>query len=107
MLTQHNNKETMSENKDYNELMLHQIKGLRKDIVELTKEMMSVSRKADGFESTKEFVDDLKDVATIDQYNKLYENVSNLENFKNRAVTVFAVIQTIVIGVAWYLSYKK
>ena len=107
MLTQHNNKETMSENKDYNELMLHQIKGLRKDIVELTKEMMSVSRKADGFESTKEFVDDLKDVATIDQYNKLYENVSNLENFKNRAVTIFAVIQTIVIGVAWYLSYKK
>ena len=107
MLTQHNNKETMSENKDYNELMLHQIKGLRKDIVELTKEMMSVSRKADAFESTKEFVDDLKDVATIDQYNKLYENVSNLENFKNRAVTIFAVIQTIVIGVAWYLSYKK
>ena len=46
-------------------------------------------------------------VATLNQYNDLYEDVSMLKKFKLQITTVMIVIQ-FVFGIAlWYLNYSR
>ena len=101
----------MAENPDgwdkYQKLILKELKSLRYANERIQDELITFQTELAEMKSSKEFVGELKKVATLSQYNDLYEDVSMLKRFKLQITTVMIVIQ-FVFGIAlWYLNYSR
>ena len=91
----------------YQKLILNELKNLKAGQERLSDEVVDLRTAVDSLTGTKEFVQELKKVATVEQYKKIYEDVTVLTKFKNNALAIYITIQS-VIGVAmWYVTYKK
>ncbi len=91
----------------YQKLILSELKELKAGQARLEDEVVIMTNKITRIENSEEFVQDLQKVATIEQYKKIYEDISVLNKFKNNALVVFAVIQSIVGLGLWWLTYTK
>ena len=91
----------------YQKLILNELKNLKAGQERLSDEVIELRTAVDSLKDTKEFTDELKRVATIEQYKKLYDDVSILTKFKNNALVIYITIQTIIGIAMWYVTYKK
>tara|TARA_R110002050_G_scaffold32925_4_gene84309 strand:- start:3714 stop:4016 length:303 start_codon:yes stop_codon:yes gene_type:complete len=91
----------------YQKLILNELKNLKAGQERLSDEVIELRPAVDSLKETKEFVQELKKVATADQYKKLYEDVSILNKFKNNALAIYLTVQTIIGIAIWYVTYKK
>lgn len=91
----------------YQKLVLKELKSLRYANERINDELITFQREIAEAKSSKEFVRELKKVATINQYGELYEDVSMLKRFKVQISTAIIIIQFIFGFVMWYLNYAK
>ena len=91
----------------YQKLILNELKNLKAGQERLSDEVIELRTAVDSLKDTKEFTDELKRVATIEQYKKLYDDVSILTKFKNNALAIYITIQTIIGIAMWYVTYKE
>lgn len=91
----------------YQKLILQELKDLKAGQDRLEDEVITLSQRVAKIENTERFVQKIQEVATVDQYKKIYEDVSMLNKFKNNALVVFAIIQSIVGLGLWYATYTK
>lgn len=100
-----------NENKEswdkYQKLILTELKSLKAGQERLEDEVITLSQRVARIENTERFVQKIQEVATVDQYKKIYEDVSMLNKFKNNALVVFAVIQSVVGLGLWWATYNK
>lgn len=101
----------MSENNEswdkYQKLILKELKSLRFSQERLSDDIIVLSKQVGAMESTKEFVDELKKQATVNQYRDVYKDVSMLKKFKIQATTAMIIIQFLFGMTLWYLNYNK
>jgi sporulation-control protein spo0M len=91
----------------YQKLILNELKNLKAGQERLSDEVVEFKSAQDSLTGTKEFVQELKKVATIGQYEKIYEDVSILTRFKNNALAIYITLQAIIGIAVWYITYKR
>lgn len=91
----------------YQKLVLKELKSLRYANERINDELISFQKEMAEVKSSKEFVRELKKVATINQYSDIYEDVSMLKRFKLQITTVIIVVQFVFGIMMWYLNYSK
>jgi nanoRNase/pAp phosphatase (c-di-AMP/oligoRNAs hydrolase) len=91
----------------YQKLILSELQELKAGQSRLEDEVVIINQRLNKIEHTEVFVQDIQRIATAEQYKKLYEDVSALNKFKNNALLIFAIIQSIVGLGLWWLTYKK
>jgi len=91
----------------YQKLILSELKELKAGQDRLEDEVITLSQRVSRIENTERFVQKIQEVATVDQYKKIYEDVSVLNKFKNNALVVFAIIQSVVGLALWWATYNK
>jgi hypothetical protein len=85
---------------NYNQLVLSQlqalsqaIEALRGDLQGVRQEIAELKAKEDKVVELKDWKQKIDEVASPTQLAKLVEEVQDLNNFKTKAVTIFAVVQ--------------
>tara|TARA_R110002050_G_scaffold33652_1_gene85409 strand:+ start:839 stop:1147 length:309 start_codon:yes stop_codon:yes gene_type:complete len=92
---------------NYQKLILTELKDLKAGQDRLEDEVITLSQRVARIENTERFVQKIQEVATVDQYKKIYEDVSVLNKFKNNALVIFAIIQSIVGLALWWATYNE
>ena len=85
---------------NYNQLVLSQlqslsqaIEALRNDLQFVRQEITELKAKEDKVVELREWKQKIDDVISPTQLYKLVEDIKDLNNFKTKAVTIFAVVQ--------------
>ena len=88
---------------NYNQLVLAQlqslsqaIEALRNDLQFVRQEITELKAKEDKVVELREWKQKVDEVASPTQLAKLVQEVQDLNNFKTKAVTIFAVVQFIM-----------
>mgnify|MGYP003676108568 FL=1 len=92
---------------NYQKLILTELKDLKAGQDRLEDEVITLSQRVARIENTERFVQKIQEVATVDQYKKIYEDVSVLNKFKNNALVIFAIIQSVVGLALWWATYNE
>ena len=91
----------------YQMLVLKELKSLRYANERINDELIAFQREIAEAKSSREFVRELKKVATVKQYGDIYEDVSMLKKFKLQISTATIIIQFAFGMILWYLNYLK
>lgn len=91
----------------YQKLILSELKELKAGQSRLEDEVVLIQNKVTKIETSEQFVNELQKVATVEQYKKVYTDLSGLNRFKNNALVVFGIIQGIIGVGMWWLTYNK
>ena len=91
----------------YQKLILKELKSLRYAQERTNDELIIFKTELAELQSTKEFVGELKKVATLNQYDEVYKDVSMLKKFKIQATTAMIIVQFIFGLTLWYFNYTK
>ena len=85
---------------NYNQLVLAQLQSLSQGVELLTKDLQSVKQdiieikvKEDKVIELREWKQKIDEVASPTQLSKFVQDIQDLNNFKTKAVTIFAVVQ--------------
>jgi hypothetical protein len=85
---------------NYNQLVLAQLQSLSQGVELLTKDLQSVKQdiieikaKEDKIIELREWKQKIDEVASPTQLSKFVQDIQDLNNFKTKAVTIFAVVQ--------------
>ena len=69
------------------------IEGLRDELQNVKQEIAKMQVREDKVDELKDWKEKVDEIFSPSQMKEIRKSVSDLENFKTRAVTVFAVIQ--------------
>lgn len=85
---------------NYNQLVLAQLQSLSQGVELLAKDLQSVKQdiieikaKEDKIIELREWKQKIDEVASPTQLSKFVQDIQDLNNFKTKAVTIFAVVQ--------------
>ena len=88
---------------NYNQLVLAQLQSLsqamealRGDLQGVRQEIAELKAKEDKVVELREWKQKIDDVISPPQLGKLVEDIQDLNNFKTKAVTIFAVVQFVM-----------
>jgi uncharacterized protein YoxC len=88
---------------NYNQLVLAQLQSLsqamealRGDLQGVRQEIAELKAKEDKVVELREWKQKIDDVISPPQLGKLVEDIKDLNNFKTKAVTIFAVVQFVM-----------
>ena len=88
---------------NYNQLVLAQLQSLsqamealRGDLQGVRQEIAELKAKEDKVIELREWKQKIDDVISPPQLGKLVEDIKDLNNFKTKAVTIFAVVQFVM-----------
>jgi uncharacterized protein YoxC len=94
---------------EYSRLVLNELgnlsdgmTALNKQIQELKEEIIELKAKEDRVEELRGWKSKIDEVLSPTQLKELSEHVTDLNLFKTKAVTVFAVIQFLMATMIWY-----
>ena len=100
----------MAEN--YNQLVLAQlqslaqaIEALRGDLQVVRQEITELKAKEDKVVELREWKQKVDEVASPTQLAKLVQEVQDLNNFKTKAVTIFAVVQFAMGAIVFAMKF--
>lgn len=100
----------MAEN--YNQLVLAQlqslaqaIEALRGDLQIVRQEITELKAKEDKVVELREWKQKVDEVASPTQLAKLVQEVQDLNNFKTKAVTIFAVVQFAMGAILFVMNF--
>jgi len=95
----HQEDPTMAE-QNYNQLVLAQLQalsqaidGLRADLQVVRQEMVRIKAGEDRVTELREWKRNIDEVVSPTQLQNLVNQVNDLNNFKTKAITIFAVVQ--------------
>tara|TARA_R110000803_G_scaffold6296_3_gene20424 strand:+ start:2111 stop:2419 length:309 start_codon:yes stop_codon:yes gene_type:complete len=91
----------------YQKVILKELQSLRFAQEKANDELVILRSEVHSLQSTKEFVGELKKVATLNQYGDVYKDVSMLKKFKIQATTAMIIVQFIFGLTLWYFNYTK
>ena len=101
----------MSENPEgwdkYQKLILKELKSLKYANDRIQDELITYQRELAETKSSREFVSELKKVATLSQYDRLYKDVNMLKKFKLQISTATIIIQFVFGFAMWYFQYSR
>ena len=97
---------------NYNHLVLAQlqslsqaIEALRGDLQLVRQEITEIKAKEDKVVELREWKQKVDEVASPTQLAKLVQEVQDLNNFKTKAVTIFAVVQFAMGAILFALNF--
>ena len=97
---------------NYNQLILsqmqsltQQIEALRGDLQIVRQEITELKAKEDKVVELRDWKQKVDEVASPTQLAKLVQEVQDLNNFKTKAVTIFAVVQFGMAFFAWAMKF--
>jgi len=97
---------------NYNQLVLAQlqslaqaIEALRGDLQVVRQEITELKAKEDKVVELREWKQKVDEVASPTQLAKLVQEVQDLNNFKTKAVTIFAVVQFAMGAILFALNF--
>ena len=97
---------------NYNQLVLGQlqslsqaIEALRGDLQLVRQEITEIKAKEDKVVELREWKQKVDEVASPTQLAKLVQEVQDLNNFKTKAVTIFAVVQFAMGAILFALNF--
>lgn len=97
---------------NYNQLVLSQlqalsqaIEALRGDLQGVRQEIAELKAKEDKVVELKEWKQKVDEVASPTQLAKLVQEVQDLNNFKTKAVTIFAVVQFAMGAIVFAMKF--
>lgn len=89
---------------EYSRLVLKELETLSKGIINLSTEIQDIKReiallkdREDKVEELKVWKDKMDDIISVSQFRELVKEIRDLGVFKTKAVTLFAVIQFIML----------
>jgi|TARA_R110002126_G_scaffold143410_1_gene289607 hypothetical protein len=91
----------------YQKLILEELRSLNAGQERMSDELITLHKDVEALAPTKEFVDKIRDVATVTQYEKLYENVTTLMRFRYATLVLIGGVQALFGFMLWYLTYSK
>ncbi|MAF24717.1 hypothetical protein CL634_03995 [bacterium] len=80
------------------------IEGLRTELQEVKQELAKMQVKEDKVEELKEWKSKIDEIASPSQLKHVLIKINELETFKTKAITVFAVIQFGMAAAMWALN---
>ena len=97
---------------NYNQLVLSQlqslsqaIEALRGDLQFVRQEIAELKAKEDKVVELREWKQKVDEVASPTQLAKLVQEVQDLNNFKTKAVTIFAVVQFAMGAIVFAMNF--
>ena len=97
---------------NYNQLVLAQlqslaqaIEALRGDLQIVRQEITELKAKEDKVVELREWKQKVDEVASPTQLAKLVQEVQDLNNFKTKAVTIFAVVQFAMGAIVFVMNF--
>ena len=97
---------------NYNQLVLAQlqslsqaIEALRGDLQFVRQEIAELKAKEDKVVELREWKQKVDEVASPTQLAKLVQDIQDLNNFKTKAVTIFAVVQFAIGAVLFAMNF--
>jgi DNA repair exonuclease SbcCD ATPase subunit len=97
---------------NYNQLVLSQlqslsqaIEALRGDLQFVRQEIAELKAKEDKVVELREWKQKVDEVASPTQLAKLVQDIQDLNNFKTKAVTIFAVVQFAMGAVLFAMNF--
>jgi hypothetical protein len=97
---------------NYNQLVLAQLQSLsqamealRGDLQFVRQEITELKAKEDKVVELREWKQKIDDVVSPTQLYKLVEDIKDLNNFKTKAVTIFAVVQFAMGAVLFAMNF--
>ena len=97
---------------NYNQLVLAQLQSLsqamealRGDLQFVRQEITELKAKEDKVVELREWKQKIDDVISPTQLYKLVEDIKDLNNFKTKAVTIFAVVQFAMAAVVFIQKF--
>ena len=97
---------------NYNQLVLAQlqslaqaIEALRGDLQIVRQEITELTAKEDKVVELREWKQKVDEVASPTQLAKLVQEVQDLNNFKTKAVTIFAVVQFAMGAIVFAMNF--
>tara|TARA_B100000131_G_scaffold298319_1_gene317780 strand:- start:183 stop:509 length:327 start_codon:yes stop_codon:yes gene_type:complete len=75
------------------ETLARSIDGLRNELQEVKQELAKMQVREDKVEEIKVWKEKIDDIASPPQLREYIEKVNELETFKTKSVTIFAVVQ--------------
>jgi predicted nuclease with TOPRIM domain len=86
------------------ETLAKSIEGLRGELQEVKQELAKMQVKEDKVEELKEWKSKIDEIASPSQLKENFVKINELETFKTKAITVFAVIQFGMAVAMWALN---
>ena len=97
---------------DYNQLVLSQLQSLsqtmealRGDLQFVRQEIAELKAKEDRVVELKEWKQRIDEVASPPQLQKLVKEVEELNDFKTKAITIFAVVQFAMAAILFAMNF--
>ncbi len=97
---------------NYNQLVLAQLQSLsqamealRADLQFVRQEITELKAKEDKVVELREWKQKIDDVISPTQLYKLVEDIKDLNNFKTKAVTIFAVVQFAMGAILFAMNF--
>jgi Tfp pilus assembly protein PilO len=89
----------------YSRLVLQQletlssgIEGLRVELQDVKSQLTELKAKEDRIHDLKDWKDKIDEVASPSQLQTALQEIEDLKTFKTKAVTIFAVVQFLMVG---------
>jgi len=86
------------------ETLSSNIEGLRAEIQNVNQEMAKLQVREDRNDEVREWKGKIDEVASPTQLKEYLIKIDNLETFKTKAVTIFAVVQFAMAAVVWAMK---
>jgi len=90
----------------YSRLVLQQletlgtsIEALRTELQDVKSQLTELKAKEDRIQDLKEWKEKIDEVASPSQLQNALQEIENLKIFKTKAVTIFAVVQSFIVGI--------
>ncbi len=97
---------------EYSKLVLKELEtlaagiaGLRSEMQDLKQEMTELRLREDKVKELRDWKDKLDDIASPTQLREVVKSVDDLKQFKTKAVTIFAVVQFLMVTGMALLRY--
>ena len=99
---------------NYNQLVLTQLQalsqaidGLRADLQVVRQEMVRIKAGEDRVTELREWKRNIDEVISPTQLQNLVTQVNDLNNFKTKAITVFAVVQFAMAAIVFAMKFME
>jgi len=99
---------------EYSKLVLKELEtlaagiaGLKIEIQDLKQEMTELRLREDKIKELRDWKDKIDDIASPSQLRESFRSIEDLKQFKTKAVTVFAVVQFIMVTGMALLRYLQ
>lgn len=84
-----------------------EIRNMNREIQEVKKEIALLKDREDKVSKLSIWKDKMTEVVSPTQLEMMVKEISELKEFKIKAITVFSIVQALMVIVTWLINYLK